>query len=236
MTDHPCPNPLICLTRTTAQTQALGAALADMLQPGDILALNGELGAGKTSLVRGLAQGLGIDPHAVSSPTFVLMHEYVCDQAPGPDRPQVILHVDAYRLKTPADFDSLGGDLLEDLASQGAMLVVEWADKVRERLGEDCLEMLLAHDEDGRTITLQGCGTWADRMQQIGRIIDALATRPASPKPRPVQCPTCKAPVSPETSSFPFCSSRCRQRDLGRWLDGSYTISRPLEQADFEEG
>ena len=97
-------------------TVALGRALGAALQRGDLLALDGDLGAGKTTLVRGLAAGLGADPEEVRSPTFVLAHVYRGGRLP-------LGHLDAYRLGPGADLAALG---IDDLLDAGAV-AVEWA-------------------------------------------------------------------------------------------------------------
>src|SRR5713101_2940980 len=105
-------------------TMALGRRLADLLFPGAVVALVGPLGAGKTHLVRAIAEGLGIaDSRAVSSPTFVLIQEY---NAPLP-----IYHFDAYRLRSPEEFADLG--VHEYFEGKGVCLV-EWADRVQASL------------------------------------------------------------------------------------------------------
>jgi tRNA threonylcarbamoyladenosine biosynthesis protein TsaE len=104
-----------------AATEAFGRRFAATLQPGDVVALDGPLGAGKTHLVRAMAEGLGIvNPALVSSPTFVLIQEY-------PAR-LPIYHFDAYRLTGPDDFLALGAH--EYLDGDGVCLI-EWADRVR---------------------------------------------------------------------------------------------------------
>ncbi len=102
---------------TPADTEAIGAALALRLSPGDVLLLTGQLGAGKTAFVRGLVSGLGSESH-VSSPTFVLIHEY---EASIP-----VAHIDLYRLPDQSDIAELGvGDYLEG----GYVTVVEWPER-----------------------------------------------------------------------------------------------------------
>lgn len=105
------------ITHAPAETEALGRRLAAALRRGDVLALDGELGAGKTCLVRGIAAGLGADPLAVRSPTFVLHQVYR-------GRDLVLHHLDCYRLGAGADLRRLG---LEDLVEDGAV-AVEWAE------------------------------------------------------------------------------------------------------------
>jgi tRNA threonylcarbamoyladenosine biosynthesis protein TsaE len=102
-----------------AQTEALGALLGRGLAPGDVVLLYGDLGAGKTAFVRGLAAGLGADPDDVSSPTFTLMQEY--------QGRLLLRHLDLYRIGSAAEVADLG----LDEAVSGAVLAVEWP----ERLG-----------------------------------------------------------------------------------------------------
>jgi tRNA threonylcarbamoyladenosine biosynthesis protein TsaE len=102
-----------------AATLRLGRQLAARLRPGDVVLVAGDLGSGKTVFVRGLAEGLGLDPAEVSSPTFALLHEYG-----PPGRPPVLLHADLYRLP-----EGKGGRDLEDLGLDRrgeAVLAVEW--------------------------------------------------------------------------------------------------------------
>jgi tRNA threonylcarbamoyl adenosine modification protein YjeE len=101
------------------QTSAAGEEIASALAPGDVLLLDGELGAGKTAFVRGLARGLGLPADEVTSPTFTLIQEY---RAPGSGL--VLYHADLYRLE-PREVDDLGlGELSED-----GILAVEWPDR-----------------------------------------------------------------------------------------------------------
>ncbi len=115
-----------------AMTIELGRRMGAALQAGDCLALSGELGAGKTRFVQGLAQGLGIDPREVSSPTFVLCHVY--------QGRATLLHVDAYRLGSAHEFEELG--ILEQLAT-GAIVVIEWGERVAAALPPECLHVVL---------------------------------------------------------------------------------------------
>jgi tRNA threonylcarbamoyladenosine biosynthesis protein TsaE len=103
-----------------AETEAVGAEVAATLGPGDVVLVRGDLGAGKTVFVRGLAAGLGLDPDVVSSPTFTLVHEYRGGRLP-------LVHLDLYRLDG-ADLDDIGLDA--DLAARG-VVVVEWPERLR---------------------------------------------------------------------------------------------------------
>ncbi len=122
-----------------ADTEAFGAELASMLRAGDLVILDGPLGAGKTALTRGIAAGLGVTGR-VSSPTFIIARQHA---AGAPDRPGLI-HVDAYRLDGLDDLDAL--DLDTDLAD--SVVVVEWGEGVAERLVDDYLLVRLRRDDD----------------------------------------------------------------------------------------
>jgi tRNA threonylcarbamoyladenosine biosynthesis protein TsaE len=104
------------------ETAAAGEHLAASLRAGDVLLLEGELGAGKTAFVRGIARGLGLQPEDVTSPTFTLIQEYR-----APSVPLVLYHADLYRL-TPREADDLG---LDELSEEG-ILAVEWPDRWRD--------------------------------------------------------------------------------------------------------
>jgi tRNA threonylcarbamoyladenosine biosynthesis protein TsaE len=108
------------ITHSEDETAAIGRDLASRLASGSVILLIGDLGAGKTAFVRGLADGLGCDPTDVSSPTFTLIQEYRGGRLP-------LTHADLYRLTDPREIDDLG---LEEIGSEG-VLTIEWADKLR---------------------------------------------------------------------------------------------------------
>lgn len=130
----------------TADTEALGRELAGGLRAGDLVILDGPLGAGKTALTRGIAAGLGVVGR-VSSPTFIIAREH----RPGPGGGPGLVHVDAYRLDGLDDLDAL--DLDTDLAE--SVVVVEWGEGVAERLVDRYLLVRLrrADDSEERTAT-----------------------------------------------------------------------------------
>lgn len=132
-----------------AGTEALGRRLGERLFPGAVVALVGQLGAGKTHLTRAIAEGLGVqNPLAVNSPTFVLIQEY-----PGL---VPVYHFDTYRLTGPREFAELG---VEEYFTGDGVCVVEWADKVTEVLPKDHLRIEIDHtSETGRHFTLTALG------------------------------------------------------------------------------
>jgi tRNA threonylcarbamoyladenosine biosynthesis protein TsaE len=136
------------ISRSPEQTRRLGARLGNLLQPGDMVCLSGDLGSGKTTMVQGLAQGWGtLDP--VSSPTFVLVNAYR-----RPDE-QTLFHLDAYRLKNALEAEDLDLDLMLD---SGA-LVLEWAERIVEILPEERIWVdlrWLADEQRGMVISVRG--------------------------------------------------------------------------------
>ncbi len=133
--------------RTTGEeeTAAAGERLAAALNAGDVVLLYGELGAGKTAFVRGLARGLGAAPEDVSSPTFTLVQEY--------HGRVTLYHVDLYRLE-PAEVDDLG---LDELVLGDGVVAIEWAERWRGRPeGEGVYEIRIEDEgEDARRVTIE---------------------------------------------------------------------------------
>ena len=121
-----------------ADTLALGERIGTLTRPGDLILLSGELGAGKTVLVRGIATGMGIDPALVRSPTFVLHHVYRAG-------PRVLHHIDLYRLGPDADIRLLDVD---EMLESGGVVVVEWGEH-SELLGRVHLRLGFVIEDDG---------------------------------------------------------------------------------------
>jgi len=153
---------------TAEDTRDVGAALAGVLRPHDVVVLTGELGAGKTTFVQGIARGLGATEH-VASPTFTLVREYVSGRVP-------VAHVDLYRLEREQDVIDLALDELED---GERVLLVEWGDPVAELLADERLRVEFAADSDDvRRITVATIGpSWEERAADL---TDALTTWVAS--------------------------------------------------------
>ena len=133
---------MITTTRSEEETAAVAKALAATLQPGDVLLLSGNLGAGKTAFVRGLAEGLGIEADEVSSPTFTLVHEYRGGRL-------TLYHVDLYRLDRAAT-DDLG---LDEMGVADGVLAIEWPDRLTHELpGARTIDIAIV-DESTRRIS-----------------------------------------------------------------------------------
>jgi tRNA threonylcarbamoyladenosine biosynthesis protein TsaE len=137
---------LVVAVRVTAseeETQAIARELSATLRAGDVVLLSGDLGAGKTTFVRGLAEGLGIDPRDVSSPTFTLVHEY---RGKG----LTLYHADLYRLQRAAT-DDLG---LEEIGVKDGVLAIEWPDRLTHELAGATLVRLDVVDDASRRIII----------------------------------------------------------------------------------
>ena len=143
---------MIEITCATADdTRGLGRRLAASLRGGDVLLLKGDLGAGKTVLAGGIAEGLGVEEQ-VTSPTFVLVRWY--------DGLMPFVHADVYRLGSSAEIEDLD---LPDEALDG-VLVVEWGDVAEQQFGDDHLLVdIMVNDDGSRTIRLIPAGAWQDR-------------------------------------------------------------------------
>jgi len=149
---------------TAEDTRSIGAALAPLLRPRDVIALTGELGAGKTTLVQGIARALGYDG-AVTSPTFTLVREYRTAALP-------LVHADVYRLDRVQDALDLG---LDEVAEDGVLLI-EWGDAVDALLPRDRLvvELSVPRDDDARRISIRSEGTaWATRWERLEQAVES---------------------------------------------------------------
>ena len=135
------------ITNGPEETEALGARLARALEPGAVVAFTGDLGAGKTAFVRGLARGLGIQDR-VTSPTFTIVNEYEGGRLP-------LFHFDLYRLGSADELFDIGW---EDYLARGGVCAVEWSERMEELLepGTIRVDLRRGEDEDRRVITVEG--------------------------------------------------------------------------------
>ena len=159
-------------TDTAEETRDVGAAMARLLQPRDTVLLTGDLGAGKTTLVQGVARALGVEDH-VASPTFTLVKEY--------GGRLDVAHVDIYRLERVQDVVDLG---LDELGGPDRVLLVEWGDAVQDLLPEDRLrvELTTGTADDHRRIVITPEGSsWAARRERLEQALDPFRTRGAAP-------------------------------------------------------
>lgn len=221
------------MTRSERETVALAARFSQLCGNGDVVALFGDLGAGKTRFVRGLAEGLGLDAAEVSSPTFVLMHEY---SSTGVADAMMLVHIDAYRMTGAEELESIGWDEMVG-GDERAIFVVEWADRVESALPEDRIDVEIEHrDCDERMIRIVPRGR-----KELGRdwkgflmkMVDDFAEKKVVVKGG--RCPICGKERAGHSTFFPFCSSRCRLVDLGNWLGGKYVIDRERTADDDAE-
>jgi len=140
-------------TRAASETRQLGRSLAALVQPGDILCLRGELGAGKTTFIQGLAEGLDA-PEPATSPSFTFLHEH---------RGRLLFrHLDLYRVR--GDLTEIG---LDDIIGDEAVVAVEWSERLPARFCRDALEIeieMALEEEDTRQITLRAQGPRGARM------------------------------------------------------------------------
>lgn len=145
------------VTHSAEETRALGAALGVAAFPGAVLAVSGDLGAGKTVLAKGLGEGLGV-PTRMQSPTFVIVQSH-------PDGRLPLWHCDLYRLGDAAEIENLG---LDDLVGVDGVVVIEWADRFPEHLPADHLRVHLEGLGDERTITLEATGPRHTVLEAVG--------------------------------------------------------------------
>lgn len=135
------------ITHSPEETRALGGRLADALHGGEVIAFTGDLGAGKTAFVSGMAQTLGVEER-VTSPTFTIVNEYEGGRLP-------LFHFDMYRLGSADELFHIGW---EDYLARGGVCAVEWSENVEEAMDEDAIRVSITRgdDENSRIITIEG--------------------------------------------------------------------------------
>lgn len=157
------------LSHSPTETFLLGQQLGSLLHPPQLIALHGDLGAGKTALTQGIAAGLGITAR-VTSPTFILINRYPIPQGGE------LIHIDCYRLgetRTDPTLEAAALGLEEILADEQAIVVIEWAERVADLLPDDRLQLTLshvAHSEEARQIVFAASGLQSSQLlQQLQR-------------------------------------------------------------------
>ena len=138
--------PALITSTSPEETFALGESFASLLKKGDVVALKGPLGAGKTCFVKGIARGLGIE-EAVTSPTYTIVSEYEAVLSSG--SPAVLYHIDAYRLKGNDDFAAMGG---EDILFADGISLIEWSERIEDSIPREALRVDIEIIESGQRL------------------------------------------------------------------------------------
>ena len=165
------------ISHSAKDTAALGGMLATLLCAGDVLSLDGELGAGKTVLTQGIGEGIGVPKRAIRSPTYTIAHRHDMGRLP-------LIHIDAYRLSGPEDLLELG---LEEVLVRDAVVVVEWAARVKTMLPNVSLSVRLQHTvADARLIIIEGSeARWCQLLDPVAERASGTEASPGSDKSAP---------------------------------------------------
>ncbi len=150
------PHTLDFISSSTDQTVRLGVRLGELMQPGDMICLYGDLGAGKTAISRGIGRGWGTALR-VTSPTFTIMNEY-----PRLKDGAVLYHVDCYRLNTDMDVTTVG---LDDIFDGRGAVIIEWPDKIENWLSPDRLAIYISYlNETRRSMQFKAIGSRSEQV------------------------------------------------------------------------
>ncbi len=202
-----------------------------------VIALSGELGAGKTAFARGLARGFGVEHSQVSSPTFTLRMDHFAARG---ERVDLFAHLDCWRMETGA-LESVGWDAL--LEEPNALVVIEWPQRIaaslpklrldvtiRDGVGEGSLEQ-----SQSRRVDID-CTPLANFDPSLAaRMIDALLVLAQAVRVSHPGCARCGGALQNDAFA-PFCTARCRLLDLGAWLRGAYVIEGAEGSPESESG
>lgn len=222
---------MMMTTQGPEATEAIARLVGKVAAVGDVILLEGELGAGKTAFTRGLAAGLGHDPRLVSSPTFVVMNRYATANE------ITLTHMDAYRLGGADELDTLGFD---EVIDSDTVLAIEWPQRIAARLAEIDAKRItrvsLEHvGEEERRLTIDAAPSWRMR-PGFGALVAAMGAAGVGGERVMTKCPATGEMVGPDSPTWPFASERARLADLHKWLTGGYVISREIRAEDDVEG
>lgn len=155
--DSSISNGMEIKSKSAKKTMAIGRKIAGLAKPGDIICLYGDLGSGKTVLTKGIAQGLGVDPDSVISPTFVLLRPY--------DTKPQLFHFDFYRLTAQKEIALLG---IEEYLYSNAVSVIEWPDRLAGFLPKEFLKIeFKIEDKNTRVLNIAGSGKYYKEKSKI---------------------------------------------------------------------
>ena len=221
-------------SRSLEDSSRFAAALAGIVRAGDTIALRGDLGAGKTTIARMLCGALGADEGMVSSPTFVIAQEY---PIPGGVPMARVVHIDAYRLRSAEELE----DAATGAFAPDAVTLVEWPERCEGVLPEGRFELRIEHaggGDDRRLALAVPEGRDADGVLRLAGAVpsDRVAATPGRAVRVDTTCPVTGRAVPADSPTWPFSDERARMADLERWFSGRYTLSRPAERSDIEEG
>lgn len=144
------------ITKNPEETQSLGCKMGEQLKPGDVVALFGDLGSGKTCLVQGIAKAFQVKESQVNSPAFTLINEYRSDRGDEGDKNIAIYHIDLYRIRSGSELIDLG---LEEYLYGDGICAVEWAERIEEMLIDGFLKVeIFWEGENLRRFEITGIG------------------------------------------------------------------------------
>jgi len=218
-------------------TRAFARSLAAMLMPGDVIALEGDMGVGKTTLVRSIADALGVPSGVVSSPTFVVINQYAIPgrgiaAAAHPLAPGQLIHVDAYRVGDVSELENAGWDHLFNVQGRPigpAAAIIEWRSRIQEVIPKDACDIVLeATGSASRRCAISIPTAWLEgsgHRESARRIIESPPTR----------CPVTREWVEATRPSYPFASERARLADLHKWFSGEHSTSREIRPEDDQD-
>lgn len=208
-------------------TERVGEVIAEVSPRPTCVALEGDLGAGKTRLARGLARGLGLDPDSISSPTFVIHVEHPAATRGGGS----FSHLDAYRVADTEELEPIGFE--EVVTDPDRLVAIEWASRIASSLPPARIEVRIDHrGERARAVTVIDLRDDEAARIRLREALEARTDAWCTTLGGERCCPSCGRRCE-DPEARPFCSNRCRLADLEGWFGGHYSITRPLNESDL---